>query len=586
MAKVRLDTLLAQRGLFESRARAAASVMAGEVRVGGRGERAAKPGQLVADDVAVRGRRAPALRLARRDQARQRARRHRHRSRRAARCLDVGASTGGFTDCLLQARRGARRRPRRRLRRAALVAAHRRARDRARAPQRPRADARAAALRARPRRRDVSFISLAKVLPAVLACRAERFDALAMVKPQFEVGRDQGRARAAWCAAPATAARALVAVARARATLGAAVLGFASSGLPGPKGNRETFVWLAEAGRARARSPTRGGRARRSSRDDAHAAATVLTHAPAGADRRALEALVAGRASAEGVVLRFDADETRKHGLPPRDGLRARRAAERRRRALRRRSAATARSCARCAATRARACRSSRSTSARSGSWRRSIPRRRRPRGGLRAALAGDFEVLTLPALALETPGAPQAAINDLSSTAASGERVAQLAYAIDGEEVGRVRCDGLVVATPAGSTGYNLANGGPVMAWGVEGFVVSFIAPHSLTARALVVAPERRARGPQPLAGARSTSCSTGGPAGAARTGRGDHGVASCARPPTSRRCRARRSTGACARSSGGWPHEHDRHRRGSRADRPACSRGCSAARGDASAR
>jgi NAD+ kinase len=52
------------------------------------------------------------------------------------------------------------------------------------------------------------------------------------------------------------------------------------------------------------------------------------------------------------------------------------------------------------------------------------------------------------------------------------------------------VRCDGLVIATPAGSTGYNLANAGPVMAWGVEGFAVSFIAPHSLTARALVVAP------------------------------------------------------------------------------------------------
>ena len=56
--------------------------------------------------------------------------------------------------------------------------------------------------------------------------------------------------------------------------------------------------------------------------------------------------------------------------------------------------------------------------------------------------------------------------------------------------------------STPAGSTGYNLANGGPVLAWGVEGFVVSFIAPHSLTARALVVAPERPAVGPQPLAG------------------------------------------------------------------------------------
>ena len=74
--------------------------------------------------------------------------------------------------------------------------------------------------------------------------------------------------------------------------------------------------------------------------------------------------------------------------------------------------------------------------------------------------------------------------------------RVAELAYSVEGEQLGEVRCDGLVVATPAGSTGYNLANGGPVLAWGVEGFVVSFIAPHTLTARALVVAPGRRARG------------------------------------------------------------------------------------------
>jgi NAD+ kinase len=61
------------------------------------------------------------------------------------------------------------------------------------------------------------------------------------------------------------------------------------------------------------------------------------------------------------------------------------------------------------------------------------------------------------------------------------------------GEELGEVRCDGLVVSTPAGSTGYNLANGGPVLAWGVEGFIVSFIAPHTLTARSLVVAPDDR---------------------------------------------------------------------------------------------
>lgn len=105
-------------------------------------------------------------------------------------------------------------------------------------------------------------------------------------------------------------------------------------------------------------------------------------------------------------------------------------------------------------------------------------------------ALSGDFETLTLPAIALEHSGDTRIAVNDIAITRKVGERVADLAYAVSGEEVGSVRCDGLVVATPAGSTGYNLANGGPVMAWGVEGFVVSFIAPHSLTARALVVAP------------------------------------------------------------------------------------------------
>jgi NAD+ kinase len=109
---------------------------------------------------------------------------------------------------------------------------------------------------------------------------------------------------------------------------------------------------------------------------------------------------------------------------------------------------------------------------------------------GFARALAGDFETLTLPAIAIDHGGAGRIAVNDVAITRRVGERVADLAYAVSGEEGGRVRCDGLVVATPAGSTGYNLANGGPVMAWGVEGYAVSFIAPHSLTARALVVAP------------------------------------------------------------------------------------------------
>ena len=105
-------------------------------------------------------------------------------------------------------------------------------------------------------------------------------------------------------------------------------------------------------------------------------------------------------------------------------------------------------------------------------------------------ALAGDFDLLHLPALEVELPGGSLLSLNDVAVHRRVGERVADMAYALDGEEAGSVRCDGLVVATPAGSTGYNLANGGPVMAWGVAGFVVSFIAPHSLSARALVVAP------------------------------------------------------------------------------------------------
>jgi NAD+ kinase len=116
---------------------------------------------------------------------------------------------------------------------------------------------------------------------------------------------------------------------------------------------------------------------------------------------------------------------------------------------------------------------------------------------GVPRAFAGDFELLRLPAIVVErvppTLGGhagTERAFNDVAIHRKVGERVAQLAYVLDGEELGSVRCDGLVVATPAGSTGYNLANGGPVMAWGVEGFVVSFIAPHSLTARTLVAAP------------------------------------------------------------------------------------------------
>src|SRR4051794_28356416 len=251
MAKVRLDTLLARRGLFESRARAAASVMAGEVRVGAGGDRAAKPGQMVAEDVAVavderprfvsRGgiKLANALAATGIDPAGRRA-------------LDVGASTGGFTDCLLQ--HGAAHV-------VALDVAYGELSWALRTDDRVSVIERFNARELTPADlpyapdlvvADVSFISLSKVLPGVLACAAPRFDALAMVKPQFEVGRER-LGKGGVVREPADRRAALVTVARAAREAGAAVLGFAPSGLPGPKGNRETFVHLAAAGHSGAR---------------------------------------------------------------------------------------------------------------------------------------------------------------------------------------------------------------------------------------------------------------------------------------------------------------------------------------------
>src|SRR4029079_225553 len=108
---------------------------------------------------------------------------------------------------------------------------------------------------------------------------------------------------------------------------------------------------------------------------------------------------------------------------------------------------------------------------------------------GIRRVLEGDYETLEMPTLVIEPAAGRQIAVNDIAFLRRSGSRVAQLAYLLAGEEVASARCDGLVVSTPVGSTGYNLANGGPVIAWGVEGYVVSYIAPHTLTARTLVAA-------------------------------------------------------------------------------------------------
>jgi 23S rRNA (cytidine1920-2'-O)/16S rRNA (cytidine1409-2'-O)-methyltransferase len=251
MAKTRLDALLVERGLFESRSRAAAAVMAGEVRLGTDGARAQKPGQMVPGDAEVSVDDLPGY-VSRGGVKLANALDEFALDPRDRCCLDVGASTGGFTDCLLQ--RGARHV-------IALDVAygelHWTMRNHPHVTPIERVNARALQPSDLPYApdlitADVSFISLTKVLPAVLSCAAVRFDCLALVKPQFEVGRERvGKGGVVRSADDRRAA--LVAVGGCAAALGHAVLGFASSGLAGPAGNRESFVWIAEAARAGAR---------------------------------------------------------------------------------------------------------------------------------------------------------------------------------------------------------------------------------------------------------------------------------------------------------------------------------------------
>lgn len=245
MKKTRIDAVLADRGLFSSRSAAAGAVRAGEVRIGRDGPVALRPSQLVEPEVDLIIDEGPryvsrggtklenaldilGIDVAGRD------------------CLDVGASTGGFTDCLLQ--RGAARV-------AAVDVAYGQLDVRLRQDPRVHAVERLNARAIEPADLpfepslatiDISFISLTKVLPAVARCLEPGGEILAMVKPQFELGKERvgrGVVRSA-----ADRREAILKVAEAARDLGLPVRGFASSGLPGPKGNRETFVWCGGTG--------------------------------------------------------------------------------------------------------------------------------------------------------------------------------------------------------------------------------------------------------------------------------------------------------------------------------------------------
>jgi len=241
----RIDAVLAERGLFPSRTAAAGAVRAGAVRVGQDGPVALRPSQLVEPEAALIVAEGPRF-VSRGGIKLDNALEALGIEVAGRECLDVGASTGGFTDCMLQ--RGATRL-------AAVDVAYGQIDVRLREDSRVTVIERLNARELEPADLpfepdlatvDVSFISLAKILPAVARCLAPDGEVLAMVKPQFELGRervgkgvvhDLGDRR-----------EAILAVALAARELGLPIRGFASSGLPGPKGNRETFVWCGGSG--------------------------------------------------------------------------------------------------------------------------------------------------------------------------------------------------------------------------------------------------------------------------------------------------------------------------------------------------
>jgi NAD+ kinase len=107
---------------------------------------------------------------------------------------------------------------------------------------------------------------------------------------------------------------------------------------------------------------------------------------------------------------------------------------------------------------------------------------------GLERAFAGGFEVVALPTVTATTGGESVTGINDVVLTSAVLGRMALIEWCVDGQSLGELGCDGVIVASPTGSTAYNLSAGGPVLAWGTDGFVVTFVSPHSLHARSMVL--------------------------------------------------------------------------------------------------
>lgn len=239
MAKERIDKLMVERGLVESRTRAQALILAGQVLV--REQRVDKPGQLFDPDAEIRIK-GETLRYAGRGGLKlEAALREFDIDPGGKNCLDVGASTGGFTDCLLQ--HGAARVW-------AIDVGHNQL------VWRLRQDPRVVVLEGVNARNlnpaqfpvqfdlatiDVSFISLTKILPAVRPCLTEAADCIALIKPQFEAGKGEV-GRGGIVTDPATHRRVLHEIKDAALAFGFRPIGLIESPILGAEGNREFLM--------------------------------------------------------------------------------------------------------------------------------------------------------------------------------------------------------------------------------------------------------------------------------------------------------------------------------------------------------
>lgn len=107
---------------------------------------------------------------------------------------------------------------------------------------------------------------------------------------------------------------------------------------------------------------------------------------------------------------------------------------------------------------------------------------------GIARVFAGEYRSMELSTLEVTVNGTTKVAVNDVVVAGGTLGRMVEIGYSIGGEDLGHQPCDGLICATPTGSTAYNLSNGGPVLVWGLDAMVLTFVAPHALVIRPLVV--------------------------------------------------------------------------------------------------